>query len=159
MTSPLPDPATPFGAKVSARLTKEMEAWLTVVASDGTPQPNPVAFLWNGDDSVLVYSRAGAARLTHLASNPRVAFSFNNRDGYRDVVVLTGTAERALSTRTTCAMSGWIHHGTQRPSRSRSRSACVPRGGGETESAGKVGSTHANPSRRGAGIGGGALLE
>jgi len=94
MTSPLPDPATPFGAKVRARLTDEMVVWLTVVSPDGTPQPNPVAFLWNGTDCVLVYSQAGAARLAHLASNPRVALSFNSRDGYRDVVVLTGIAER-----------------------------------------------------------------
>jgi len=97
MTSPLPDPATTFGAKVRARLAEEAVAWLTVVAPDGTPQPNPVAFLWNGDDRVLVYSQAGAARLSHLASNPRVALSFNNRHGFGDVVVLTGTAERALS--------------------------------------------------------------
>lgn len=46
---------------------------------------------------MLIYSQAGAARLAHLASNPRVAISFNQRDGLGDVVVLNGTVERASS--------------------------------------------------------------
>jgi PPOX class probable F420-dependent enzyme len=97
MKSPLPEPETPFGAKVRSRLQHDVVAWLTVVTPGGTPQPNPVAFLWNGDDTVLVYSQAGAARLAHLNNNPKVALSFNNCHALRDVVVLTGVAEPSPS--------------------------------------------------------------
>ena len=37
---------------LSARLTGEMTIWLTTVGRDGTPQPNPAGFLWDGGDSL-----------------------------------------------------------------------------------------------------------
>ncbi len=46
-------PSTPFGARVAQRLREEHLIWLTTVGADGTPQPNPVWFLWDGA-SVLV---------------------------------------------------------------------------------------------------------
>jgi hypothetical protein len=45
MDAVLPDPATPFGARVARRLRDETVIWLTAVAADGTPQPNPVRLL------------------------------------------------------------------------------------------------------------------
>jgi predicted pyridoxine 5'-phosphate oxidase superfamily flavin-nucleotide-binding protein len=38
------DRSTELGAKVEARMEEQRLAWLTTVASDGTPQPNPVRF-------------------------------------------------------------------------------------------------------------------
>jgi predicted pyridoxine 5'-phosphate oxidase superfamily flavin-nucleotide-binding protein len=38
------DTTTEFGAKVEQRIEEQKLAWLTTVASDGTPQPNPVRF-------------------------------------------------------------------------------------------------------------------
>lgn len=88
----IPDRTTADGERVRRRLTDEMTIWLTTVGRDGTPQPNPVGFLWDGGDSLLIYSQANAARLANIRSNPRVALNFDS-DGGDDVVVLTGTAE------------------------------------------------------------------
>ncbi len=41
-----------YGERVRRRLTGEMTIWLTTVGRDGTPQPNPVGFLWDGGDSL-----------------------------------------------------------------------------------------------------------
>jgi PPOX class probable F420-dependent enzyme len=91
----LPDAATSFGERVRARLRDERIVWLTTVSSDGTPQPNPLWFIWTGDDSVVVYTTPHTHRLAHIDSRPQVSLHFNaTRDG-GDVVVLRGHAERA----------------------------------------------------------------
>jgi PPOX class probable F420-dependent enzyme len=92
--SVLPDPATPFGARVARRLREEMVIWLTAMAEDGTPQPNPVWFLWDGA-SFLIYCQKEAKRLEHLRRNPRVALHFNSSGQGEDIVVFTGTARLA----------------------------------------------------------------
>ena len=93
MTSELiPDGATDYGERVRHRLTDEMTIWLTTVGRDGTPQPNPVGFLWDGGGSVLTYSQADAWRLAHIRRWPRVSLHFDSNGG-DDIVVLTGTAE------------------------------------------------------------------
>jgi len=69
-----------------------MTIWLTTVGRDGTPQPNPVGFLWDGGDSVLIYSQADARRLTNIRRQPLVSLNFDSNGG-EDIVVLTGTAE------------------------------------------------------------------
>ena len=40
----LPDPQSPFGARVRERLRDENVIWFTTVGADGTPQPNPAAW-------------------------------------------------------------------------------------------------------------------
>jgi PPOX class probable F420-dependent enzyme len=94
VSSVLPDPSTPFGAQVARRLREEMVIWLTAEAADGTPQPNPVWFLWDGA-SFLIYCQRGAKRLEHIRRNPRVALNFNSSAQGEDVVVFTGTAHMA----------------------------------------------------------------
>lgn len=91
MSSVLPDPKTPFGERVARRLRGEKILWLTTVAPDGTPQPNPVWFLWDGE-SILVYSLNQAKRNTHITRNPRVALNFDGNGTGGDVIVLTGEA-------------------------------------------------------------------
>jgi PPOX class probable F420-dependent enzyme len=88
----LPDAGTPFGDRVRERLVDERVIWLTTVGADGTPQPNPVWFLWQEPDSVLLYNRLGAHRIAHVAEQPRVALNFNSDGQGGDIVVLTGTA-------------------------------------------------------------------
>ena len=88
----LPPADTPYGARVRDRLATETAIWLTTVGQDGTPQPNPVWFLWDGDDELLVYNRADAYRLAHLHDSPRLALHLNSNARGGDVVVLTGTA-------------------------------------------------------------------
>jgi PPOX class probable F420-dependent enzyme len=96
MAERLPDRSTTFGADVHRRLADEKVIWLTTVAQDGTPQPNPVWFVYNfDDDTVMVYSRTDARRLNHIRTRPRVSLNLNSNAGGGAVVVLTGTASRA----------------------------------------------------------------
>ena len=89
------DVSTPLGKRIAERLETEIMIWLTTVAPDGTPQPNPVWFLWDGS-TLLVYSHNKAARLRNLRQNPRVSLNFDSRDqGESDVHILTGTARIA----------------------------------------------------------------
>ena len=66
--------------------------WFTTVGADGTPQPNPVWFLWE-DTSGLVYSRPDANRLTHIRSRPKVCLHFDGDGRGGDIVVLAGRAQ------------------------------------------------------------------
>jgi PPOX class probable F420-dependent enzyme len=79
---------------VARRLREEMVIWLTAEAADGTPQPNPVWFLWDGA-SFLIYCQHGAKRLEHVRRDSRVALNFNSSPQGEDVVVFTGTARIA----------------------------------------------------------------
>jgi PPOX class probable F420-dependent enzyme len=91
-------PEGAFGERVRTRLREEQLIWFTTVGSDGTPQPNPVWFLWDGDDTVLVYNRTDAHRLAHIDAHPQVALNLQANASGGDIVVLTGTARRATST-------------------------------------------------------------
>jgi PPOX class probable F420-dependent enzyme len=75
----IPDRATAYGERVRRRLTEEPSIWLTTVGRDGAPQPNPVGFLWDGDDSLLIYSQNGARRLANIRRQPLVSLNFDVR--------------------------------------------------------------------------------
>jgi PPOX class probable F420-dependent enzyme len=85
------DEGTEFGARVARRLREEEVAWVTTVSASGAPLPRPIWFVWNGADSVLVYSRRGT-RIRNIQANPRVTFSFDGNGHGGDIVVLTGRA-------------------------------------------------------------------
>jgi PPOX class probable F420-dependent enzyme len=94
--SVVPDPASPSGARVRERLDTEEVIWLTVVPPSGTPQPNPVWFLFEPEaESLLIYNDNQARRLAYIDAHPRVAAHFNSDAQGDDVVVLTGRLERA----------------------------------------------------------------
>jgi PPOX class probable F420-dependent enzyme len=95
MDSALPDPATRFGRRVRDRLREEEVIWLTTVGQDGTPQPNPVWFVWTGGDEVLTYNTPDAHRLVHITTRPAVSLHFNTGHDGNDVVVARGVAELA----------------------------------------------------------------
>lgn len=80
-----------LGRRVSRRLRVEEIIWLTTVDSRNTPQPRPVWFHWDGR-TVLIFSEKSAAKLRHIAYNPRVALSFNTDEAGDDVAVLIGEA-------------------------------------------------------------------
>ncbi|MBB5912929.1 PPOX class probable F420-dependent enzyme [Nocardia transvalensis] len=88
---PVVDPGTEFGAHVAERLRGETIGWLTTVGPSGTPQPNPVWFLWRGGE-FLVFSQANQAKLRNIARNPRIALHLNSSEQGGEVAVLTGTA-------------------------------------------------------------------
>src|SRR5262245_2282280 len=91
MDAILPDASTELGERIRRRLSEEFVVWLTTVGSDGTPQPNPVWFLWDGD-TILVYSMNNAARERNIERNPRVSLNLNSTRGGGHVVVSTGEA-------------------------------------------------------------------
>ena len=89
-----PDFTTNVGRRILERLESEKAIWLTTVAPDGTPQPNPVWFTWDGE-TVLVYSHKDAFRNRNLRANPRVALNFDSNRGESDVGIINGTARFA----------------------------------------------------------------
>lgn len=94
MNFTLPDPDSDFGARVAARLRDERIIWLVTTSVDGTPQPNPVWFLWEGS-SFLIYSLPDATRIAHIRRNPHVALHFDSNGSGGDIVVFTGLASEA----------------------------------------------------------------
>ena len=85
------DYSTDLGRRAQGLLRDEQVAWLTTTSSDGTPQPRLVWFLAE-EDSVLIYSQPGTAKLAHIARNPRVSLSFNSDRTGEHMVVFTGGA-------------------------------------------------------------------
>jgi len=86
------DESTEFGARAARRLREELIGWLTTVDPDGTPQPVPVWFLWDGARSVLVYSKPGTPKLRNLERNPRVSLNLDGNGQGGDIVVCLGKA-------------------------------------------------------------------
>jgi PPOX class probable F420-dependent enzyme len=84
-----------IGQRIQLRMQEEETIWLTTVDSSNTPQPRPVWFQWDGE-TAMIFSQAGAAKVRHIARNPRVALNFNTDEDGGDVGVLIGEA-RILS--------------------------------------------------------------
>jgi PPOX class probable F420-dependent enzyme len=75
-----------------SRLEQDLVVWFTTVSGDGTPQPNPVWFYWDGE-SCLIYTRPGAAKLKNLARSARAAIHFEGAETFGgDLLILTGEA-------------------------------------------------------------------
>lgn len=86
------DTSTDFGKRAATRLREETVIWLTTVRRDGTPQPTPVWFLWDGGETVLIYSRPSQQKERNIARDPHVALHFNSDSGGGNIVVFTGEA-------------------------------------------------------------------
>ncbi len=84
---------TEFGKRVNRRLRDEKIIWLTTVDKNGLPQTRPVWFYWN-NDSFLVYSRPGTAKLKHLSRNPGVGLNFDGDGHGGDIIVFIGNVQR-----------------------------------------------------------------
>ncbi len=85
------DTATAFGERAARRLRDERLAWLTTTSGDGTPQPTPVWFLWDGADSFLIYSKPGTPKLRNIAERPRVSLHLDGDGQGSDIVVVLGS--------------------------------------------------------------------
>jgi PPOX class probable F420-dependent enzyme len=89
----MPAASTELGRRLRHRLEADRVAWLTTVASDGSPQPNPVWFIVEGDE-IVVYNRSDAKRLVHVRTRPRLSLNFNSTPAGGDILVITGEARR-----------------------------------------------------------------
>jgi PPOX class probable F420-dependent enzyme len=86
------DESTAFGAHAARRLREEIIGWLTTVSPAGAPQPVPVWFLWDGDRSILLYSRPAKRKLRNIAANPQVSLNLDSDRVDADIVVCWGRA-------------------------------------------------------------------
>lgn len=94
MSFQLPDPTTPFGERVARRLHNDPIIWFTTVDAKGTPQPNPVWFLWDdATQTILIYSKVNAKREAHIKANPHVSLNFDGNGKGGDIIVITGDAQ------------------------------------------------------------------
>ncbi len=82
---------TDIGRRAEKRLREEQVIWLTAVRADGTPQPNPVWFLWDGG-TVLIFTQPESRKVLHIQGNPQVALHFNTDAYGGDVAVISGRA-------------------------------------------------------------------
>ena len=85
------DTTTPFGKVADRRLRKDHIIWLTTTSADGTPQPNAVWFVWDGE-TLLMYSIPNQAKLKNIARNPRVSMNLDSSKQGDSIVIVTGTA-------------------------------------------------------------------
>ena len=84
------DESTEFGAHAARRLREEIIGWLTTVTPKGAPRPIPVWFLWDGERSILLYSRPEKRKLENIAANPNVSLNLDSDGIEADIVVVWG---------------------------------------------------------------------
>jgi PPOX class probable F420-dependent enzyme len=84
------DATTEFGQRAARRLREEIIGWLTTVTAEGAPRPIPVWFLWDGDRSILLYSRPEKRKLANIAQNPNVSLHLDSDRIEADIVVCWG---------------------------------------------------------------------
>jgi PPOX class probable F420-dependent enzyme len=88
------DTSTEFGTRVEQRLRDEQLIWMVTVEANGTPEPSPVWFYWDGS-LFVIYSRAGTPRERNIRRNPHVALHFDSTGHGGNIVVFSGRAEIA----------------------------------------------------------------
>jgi PPOX class probable F420-dependent enzyme len=84
------DQSTEFAAHAARRLREEIIGWLTTVTTRGAPRPIPVWFLWDGDRSILLYSRPEKRKLANIAANPNVSLNLDSDGVDADIVICWG---------------------------------------------------------------------
>ncbi len=85
------DKSTAYGAKVADQVVERKLGWLTTVGSDGTPQPNPVWFIWD-DGRFIIFSEPGQAKLKNIARSGRVSFNLEATEDEEQITIFTGNA-------------------------------------------------------------------
>lgn len=87
------DRSTEFGQRAASRLENEKTGWLTTITANGQPKSIPVWFVWQEDESVLIYSQPDQLKLRNIETNPRVSFNLDSDGNGGNIVRLEGPAE------------------------------------------------------------------
>ena len=82
-----------LGRRAQERLDTEKVVWLTTVRPDGTPEPNPVWFHWDGMGIVL--RSQDNLKVRNIKANPNVALNFDSDGSGGGIVVIRGLARIA----------------------------------------------------------------
>lgn len=82
--------------RVEARLRHNLMARLTSVKPDGQPVSVPVWFLMREDETILLYSQPGKAKLRNITHNPKMSLALDGTDIGRNIVRIEGLASQAL---------------------------------------------------------------
>lgn len=88
------DTSSDLGARAEHRLRNERTVWLVTVAPDGSPSVRPVWFVWDGE-SFLVFSQPNAAKVRHIAENPKVCLHLDADAFGENIVIVNGEARIA----------------------------------------------------------------
>jgi len=86
------DTSTAFGAEAVKRIEAQKLAWLTTVDSKGTPQPNPVWFIWDSD-AIVIFSKPNQAKLKNIARSGRVSLNLEATTDEEHITIFTGHAD------------------------------------------------------------------
>ena len=92
------DTSTELGVRAEQRLRSERTIWLSTVASDNTPSVRPLWFVWDGE-RFLIFSKPTAAKLRHIAANPKVCLHLDPDDSGENIVIVSGEARKRPTTR------------------------------------------------------------
>jgi PPOX class probable F420-dependent enzyme len=85
------DFSTDFGKRAKDRLDREPVAWLVTVDRDGTPQPSPIWYLWDGE-TCLIYSQPNTPKVRNVQRHPQTAFHLEGDGKGGDIIILVGEA-------------------------------------------------------------------
>lgn len=85
------DLSTEFGTRVVKRLGEANVIWLTTISPSGTPQPNPVWFLWE-NGAFLIYTQPKSLKVRNISKNPKVSLNLDADEWGGNVVIFTGEA-------------------------------------------------------------------
>jgi PPOX class probable F420-dependent enzyme len=85
------DFSTEFGKRTKARLEREPVAWLITVGGDGTPQPSPIWYLWDGE-TCLIYSQPNTPKVRNVQRHPQTALHLEGDGKGGDIIILVGEA-------------------------------------------------------------------
>jgi hypothetical protein len=93
----MPAPARPLATRKAdalERLTTDVDAWVSTASPDGFPYLVPLSFIWTGETLILSTASRNPTSL-NLQANPTLHLAIG---GTRDVVLVTGTAQRFTPT-------------------------------------------------------------
>ena len=78
--------------ELDQRLAQEQIIWMTTTKADGTPLPNPVWFLWTGDE-FIVFTEPTSIKMKNMIRNRRVALNLNSDSNGGDIAIFQAEAD------------------------------------------------------------------